>query len=73
MAETWIGPEKRQIVYLIIPKLVRECILGIDALKEFSFIINLQDNKITISNLERELHLQYSGGLCKVEEFVKKK
>ena len=37
LAETWIGPEKKKIVYLIIPKLIRDCILGIDALKEYQF------------------------------------
>ena len=44
LAETWIGPEKRKIVYLIIPKLVRDCILGIDALKEYQFIIHRKRN-----------------------------
>ena len=42
---TWIGLEKRKIVYLIIPKIVRDCILGIDALKEYQFIINKESSR----------------------------
>ena len=36
MTETLVGHERRSIVYLVIPKLVRDCILGIYALREFS-------------------------------------
>ena len=71
-AETLVGHEKRNIVYLVIPKLVRDCILGIDALREFSFVINLSKDKIVIQSLEGEQHLLYAGGLCKVESSTKR-
>ena len=67
LAETWIGPEKRKIVYLIIPKLVRDCILGIDAHKEYQFIINTPEEKLIMRRIDGDLHLNYSGGSCKVE------
>ena len=67
LAETWIGPEKRKIVYLIIPKLVRDCILGIEALKEYQFIINTPEDKLIMRRIDGDLHLNYSGESCKVE------
>ena len=67
LAETWIGPEKRKIVYLIIPKLVRDCILGIDTLKEYQFLINTPEEKLALRRVDSDLHLDYSGGLCRVE------
>ena len=52
---------------LIIPKLVRDCILGIDALKEYQFIINTPEEKLTLRRIDGDLHLNYSGRCCKVE------
>ena len=53
LAKTWIGPEKRKIVYLIISKLGRGCILGIDALKECQFNINTPEEKLTEESRRR--------------------
>ena len=72
MAETRIGIENRRIIYLAIPRLVRNCILGIDPLREFNFTINLYEEKIIMKTIERETHLQYSGGMCKIKNIEEK-
>ena len=72
MAKTRIDTENRSIIYLVMPRLVRDCILGIDTLQEFNFTINLQEEKIIMKAIEGETHLQYFGGLWKIENIKEK-
>ena len=50
MLEVRIGEYVTDAVFIIVPNLIRECIIGINLLQEGRCVINLPDNKITFKN-----------------------
>lgn len=50
MLEIRIGEYITDSVFIIVPNLIRDCIIGISLLQESKCIINLKDNHITFNN-----------------------
>ena len=60
-ATTTIGDISLDIVYLVVPKLARDCILGIDTLKEFGFLIDTMKDSVKVRIGERSTIVPYSS------------
>ena len=48
--EIQIGNKKFDLPFIIIPKLVKNCILGIDSLNKLNMILNTQNKTLTLDN-----------------------
>lgn len=62
MCRTQIGNTVKDVIFLIIPKLVRDCIIGIDSLQDFGAIIDthkeivsIKEKSLTYQNREIDL------------------
>ena len=54
-----MNDETYSCVFIIIPKLNQNCILGIDVLKDFKGRINLEENHIILRNEDKELKIEF--------------
>lgn len=52
MAEVTIANKTRQIIFAVVPKLIKDVIFGIDATKEFKILIDTENDKIICNNCE---------------------
>ncbi|XP_015608534.1 uncharacterized protein LOC107274196, partial [Cephus cinctus] len=57
LAKTEIAGEGLNTIFMVIPKLIRTCILGIDFLRTHQGKIDLRENKIYLSNKDEQLSI----------------
>ena len=58
-ADLNLDNEKYSCVFLIIPKLNKNCILGIDVLKKLKGRINIKENYVILRNEDKELKIEF--------------
>ena len=58
-ADSNINDETYSCVFVIIPKLNKNCILGIDVLKNFKGRINMEENYVILRNEDKELKIEF--------------
>lgn len=64
LVEVAVNQYKFDCVFVIIPGLIRDCILGIPLLQEGNCTINLQDNCITFHSQENQLEPPIIAEMC---------
>ena len=71
-AKVEINGLKTDLNFLIIPRLVRPCILGIDSQKDLGVLLDVRNEQVTfrIGNQERTLQYQESILLCMQIEYI---
>ncbi|KAL7290929.1 hypothetical protein TKK_0015656 [Trichogramma kaykai] len=50
MCSVQVGEMYNDVVFLVIPKLIRDCIFGLDTIKELGFIINTVNDTVTLGD-----------------------
>ena len=58
-ADLNVNDETYSCVFLIIPKLNKNCILGIDVLKKFKGRINIEENYVILRSEDKELKIEF--------------
>ena len=58
-ADLNINDEKYSCVFIIIPKLNKNCILGIDVLKKLKGRINIEENYVILRNEDKKLKIEF--------------
>ena len=58
-ADLNINDETYSCVFIIIPKLNKNCILGIDVLKKLKGRINIEENYVILRNEDKELKIEF--------------
>ena len=68
-----IGNIEKKQIFLIIPKLIRDCIIGIDVLYEFHMIIDIYKETITFSDENGNKSIKFNIKEFKSDEMMHRK
>ena len=73
-AMVWIGELETEINFVIVPKLVRECIIGIDAQKLLNSILDIGRGSIHFSSGLENITIQFKkAGVTPIEKQIGEK
>ena len=69
LLEVQIGKARMQFIFIIVPKLIRDCIFGYDAQKHIGMILDTVHEKIQYTVMNKKYEIKYIDTLVKNTEY----